>query len=71
VHTYTVAPGTENALAVVDLAEQDGLRASGLIVECEPGDVSIGMTVELTWVTRDGHPVPAFRPRGGSTAGRR
>lgn len=62
VHTYTVAPKSQLALAVIDLAEQDDLRASGLIIDCDPADVYIGMLVELTWVTRDGHPVPAFRP---------
>ena len=62
VHTFTIPPKSETALAVIDLAEQDGLRASGQIVGCAPGDVTLGMPVELAWLDRDGHPVPAFRP---------
>ena len=62
VETYTVAPKSEHALAVVSLAEQDDLRASGLIVDISPADVTIGMAVELVWLEREGNPVPAFRP---------
>jgi uncharacterized OB-fold protein len=62
VHTFTVAPGSDHALAVIDLVEQDGLRASGLVVDIAPADLTIGRSVELTWLERDGHPVPAFRP---------
>jgi uncharacterized OB-fold protein len=62
VETYTVAPKSEHALAVVSLAEQDDLRASGLIVGISPADVTIGMPVELVWLEREGNPVPAYRP---------
>ena len=62
VETYTVAPKSEYALAVVSLAEQDDLRASGLIVGISPADVTIGMAVQLVWLERKGNPVPAFRP---------
>jgi uncharacterized OB-fold protein len=67
VHTFTVAPKSDRALAVVSLAEQDDLRATGLIVDTAVSDVSIGMAVELVWLERDGHPVPAFRPVASST----
>ncbi|WP_179475534.1 Zn-ribbon domain-containing OB-fold protein [Mycolicibacterium vinylchloridicum] len=62
VHTFTVAPRAEHALAVISLAEQDDLRASGLVVGVAPGDVTIGMAVELEWLDRCGNPVPAFKP---------
>jgi uncharacterized OB-fold protein len=67
VHTFTIPPGSETALAVIDLAEQDDLRASGQLVDCPSAYLAIGMAVELVWLERDGHPVPAFRP-AGSTA---
>jgi uncharacterized OB-fold protein len=69
VETFTVAPKSEHALAVISLVEQDDLRASGLIVEIAPADVTIGMAVELVWLERDGKPVPAFRPARGAAHG--
>jgi uncharacterized OB-fold protein len=62
IETFTLAPKSEHALAVISLAEQDDLRASGLIVEIAPADLRIGAAVELVWLERDGKPVPAFRP---------
>jgi uncharacterized OB-fold protein len=62
VHTFAIPPGSDTALAVIDLAEQHDLRASGQIVDCPAQDVKIGMPVDLCWLERDGHPVPAFRP---------
>jgi uncharacterized OB-fold protein len=49
-------------LAVIELAEQAGLRATGTIVGCANDEIRIGMPVQLTWVERHGHPVPAFEP---------
>lgn len=49
-------------LAVVQLEEQDGLRATGTIVGCDNQDIEIGMPVTLTWIERQGSPVPAFQP---------
>jgi len=67
VYTFTIPPtagaaGTGVAIAVVQLAEQDDLRAAGPVVGCASADVEIGMPVQLTWMVRDGHPVPAFEP---------
>jgi uncharacterized OB-fold protein len=65
--TFTVPhpkPDTIAGLGVIDLVEQEGLRASTVVVGCEAEDLRIGMPVELTWVDRDGRPVPAFRPAG-------
>ncbi|MCU1454097.1 MAG: hypothetical protein JWN46_2243 [Acidimicrobiales bacterium] len=59
-----VAGGGGYPLAAVDLVEQDGLRFTAPIVDMpEP---RIGDDVELTWITRDGSPVPAFRPAGAA-----
>lgn len=49
-------------LAVIQLEEQDGLRATGPIVNCPIEDICIGMPVKLAWVERQGSPVPAFQP---------
>ena len=49
-------------LLVVELEEQEGLRATATMVDCANDDIHIGMPVVLTWIERDGHPIPAFRP---------
>ena len=49
-------------LLVVQLQEQEGLRVTGPMVNCANEDIRIGMPVSLTWVDRQGHPVPAFEP---------
>ena len=49
-------------LAVVELEEQNGLRATATIVNCANEDIRIGMPVRLTWIERQGHPIPAFEP---------
>jgi uncharacterized OB-fold protein len=50
-------------LAAVELVEQPGLRVPATIVDCPPDELRIGLEVSLTWITRDGAPWPAFRPR--------
>ena len=49
-------------VAVIELAEQPGLRITATIVDCPKEDIRIDMPVELTWIERAGHPIPAFRP---------
>ena len=49
-------------LAVIELEEQEGLRVTGPIVGCANELIRIGMPVTLTWIDRDGAPVPAFQP---------
>lgn len=49
-------------LAVIELDEQPGLRVTGPIVDCPNEQIEIGMRVNLTWIERDGAPVPAFQP---------
>jgi len=51
-------------IAVIELEEQQGLRASATIIDCEKDDIRIGMPVELAWTERNGEPLPAFRPKG-------
>lgn len=49
-------------VAVIDLKEQDGLRATGTIVGCANDEIEIGMPVELTWIERRDAPIPAWQP---------
>jgi hypothetical protein len=49
-------------VVVVELAEQPGLRFTSTVVGCAPGEVAIGMPVELAWTERNGVPFPVFRP---------
>jgi uncharacterized OB-fold protein len=49
-------------LAAVELVEQAGLRVTATIVQCAPDRLRVGLPVELSWITRDGAPWPAFRP---------
>jgi hypothetical protein len=49
-------------VVVVELAEQPGLRFTSTVVGCAPGEVAIGMPVELAWTERSGVPFPVFRP---------
>jgi uncharacterized protein len=72
VHTYTVNhqpwyPGLEPpyVIAIVELPEQEGLRVTTNIVGCDPGDVSIGMPVQVTFDHYDDVWLPMFEPAGG------
>jgi uncharacterized OB-fold protein len=53
-------------IAVIELAEQEGLRVTATIVGCEPEELRTGMSVRLTWRERDGEPFPAFEPSASS-----
>jgi uncharacterized OB-fold protein len=54
--------GDVYVIGVVDIEEQSDLRLTTNIVDVDPGDVRIGMPVEV--VFEDHHPVylPLFRP---------
>jgi hypothetical protein len=44
------------------LTGTNGCRAVGNIVDCDPGDVRIGLPVTLDWYdVRDGTSIPVFR----------
>lgn len=69
VYAFTVvrAPGSHAVdelipfvCALVDLTE--GARVMTHIVDCDPSDVKICMSVELTWFEHDGRNLPVFRP---------
>lgn len=51
-------------LALVELEE--GIKMFTNVVECDPGDVTVGMPVEVTFVrATDQVSVPYFKPSGG------
>ncbi len=50
------------SLALIELAEQAGLRVVANIVDCPHDDLTVGMPVEVTFEDRDGYTLPQFRP---------
>jgi uncharacterized OB-fold protein len=50
------------SLALIELAEQPGLRLLTNIVDCPNEALYTGMPVEVTFEDRDGYTVPQFRP---------
>ncbi len=60
-------PGFEPpyAIAIVELAEQKGLRVTTNIVGCEPDEVAIGMKVQVVFEDAgQGVFLPLFEPEG-------
>ncbi len=68
VHSFTVnhqpwdGVGDTYVIALVTLAEQDDLRLTTNLVGIEPGDVRIGMPVEVVFEDHDPVYLPLFRP---------
>ena len=71
VATYTVnvqqwVPGqAPYSIAVVELDEQQGLRLTSNIVDCDPDEVHIGQRVRVSFIHRNGIYYPVFAPSGG------
>lgn len=73
VHTFTVnhhpwVPGFDPpyVVAIVELADQPGLRLMTNLVGCEIEDVAIGMPVEVCFEElEDGAWLPLFKPAAG------
>lgn len=53
-------------IAFVTLAEGPTIMTA--IVDADPDSIAIGQAVTLAFETRDGRPVPVFRPEGSSDA---
>jgi uncharacterized protein len=69
--TYTVnyqpwQPGQDvpYVVAIVGLEEQDGLRLTTNIVNCDPADVTFGMPVAVTFRQVEDVWLPLFEPSG-------
>jgi uncharacterized OB-fold protein len=68
VHSFTInrqkwAPDLDQpyVIAIVDLAEQEGLRFLTNIVDCVPEEVAIGMKVEVAFLQAEDVWLPQFR----------
>ncbi len=53
------------SLALVELAEQPGLRVVANIVDCSYDALYVGMPVDVTFEDREGYTLPQFRPAAG------
>jgi uncharacterized protein len=60
-----VADQPPYAIAIVELAEQQGLRLTSNIVGCAPDAVHIGQQVVVSFVHRNGLYYPVFVPASG------
>ena len=69
VHTFTVIhqqgmPGWRDEVpyvaAIIDLDE--GVRMTSVVVDCAPSDVTVGMSVETTYIEEGPYVLPRFRP---------
>ena len=59
-------PGSEPyIIAWVSINEQPDVRLTTNLVEVEPGDVTIGMPVEVVFEQNDDVYIPLFRPSAG------
>jgi uncharacterized OB-fold protein len=56
---YAAGP---HLVVTVDLEEQDVLRYTSTVINCDQASVTIGMPVSLTWIERHGAPYPVFEP---------
>jgi uncharacterized OB-fold protein len=72
-HTYTVnhqawIPGFDPpyVVAIVELPEQEGLRLTTNLVNCELADVRIGMPVRVTFEEWEDVWLPLFEPDPGT-----
>jgi uncharacterized OB-fold protein len=61
-HDYSAGP---YPVLTVELEEQENLRLSSTMVNCQPGDIVCDMPVQLTWQERQGAPLPVFEPVAG------
>jgi uncharacterized protein len=48
-------------VATIELEEQKGLRVTSTVIGADRSTLTIGLPVELDWVTRYGEPFPVFR----------
>jgi uncharacterized OB-fold protein len=64
VNHYPQVPAFDYPLAVGLIELEEGTRLVANVIGVEPGDISVGMPVEVEWVDHDPDlSLPAFRPR--------
>jgi uncharacterized OB-fold protein len=65
-HPFNPAVPLPYIVAIVELAEQPGLRLAANIVDCQPDSVSVGMPVQVRFERNDADSepvsVPVFSP---------
>lgn len=61
-HPYNPDVPTPYVIAIVELAEQSGLRVAANIIDCEPDSVACGMPVNLRPGQRSTGGAPLFAP---------
>lgn len=61
-HTYNPAVPVPYVIAIVELAEQAGLRFFTNLVNCDPADVRVGMAVRVVFEDHGDWAVPLFEP---------
>jgi uncharacterized OB-fold protein len=64
-HPYNPGVPVPIVIAIVELPEQEGLRFTTNLVGCEPGDVTIGLPVEVRFEPHGDVWVPVFVPDTG------
>jgi uncharacterized OB-fold protein len=59
---WVPAPDHPYPIAIVELPEQQGLRLTTNLVNCEPGDVRVGLRVQVVFEQHEDVFVPLFEP---------
>jgi uncharacterized OB-fold protein len=63
--THPRFPGFEYPLIIILVDLEEGTRLTSQLVQCEPGDVTFGMPVEMIiQEDPDGFKLPVFKPAG-------
>lgn len=62
-HPFNPTVPVPIVIAIVELPEQDGLRFTTNIVDCQPDEVRIGLPVEVRFEAHGEVWVPVFAPR--------
>jgi len=72
VHSFTVnhqpwfPEADDYIVGLVTIAEQDDVRLTTNLVDCDAGEVTVGMEVEVTFEHSDDVWLPLFRPATGT-----
>ena len=72
VHSFTVnhqqwfPDADDYIIGLVTIAEQDDVRLTTNLVDCDARELAVGLTVEVTFEHHDDVWLPLFRPAGGS-----
>lgn len=68
VNHHPQVPAFDYPLPIGLIELEEGTRLVAQIVDCPPGEIQVGMAVEVTWLDDDPDLVlPAFRPAGGAS----